>query len=114
MSLAAVTLQLGDYAVMGSMLAGTAGITTVLMLANFKGLGRRVDVVEGRVAEVENRKADKFEWARETLLARGKMDAVANQVAGLDAKLDATVGLAAGVGRLVDELGRWREEHPRG
>lgn len=113
MTLAAVTLQLGDYAVMGGMLAGTATVTTVLMLANVKGLGRRVDVVEGRVADVEKRKADKFEWARENLLARRKMDAVATQLAGLDAKLDASVGVAANVGRLVEELSRWRRENPR-
>lgn len=113
-SLAAVTLELGDYAMLGTMIVVTAGLTTTLLLANIKGLARRIDVVEDRVASIEKSKADKHEWARETLQARHKMEKLSAQVERVDAKLDGNFGVAANIARLVDEMTKWREANAHG
>ena len=104
MTLAAVTLGLQDYAVIGGMMMAA----NVIVLAYLRSLSSRVDRVETRVAAVEKDKVDKHDWAREVVLTRGKMDRVSGQIATLDGKFDATVGVAANVGRLVDELAKRR------
>jgi DNA polymerase II large subunit len=113
-SLAAVTLELGDYAALGTMLAVATSVPAMLLLANVKGLSRRIDVVEDRVGKTEKGKADKHEWARETILARDKMEQLSGQLQRLEAKLDANFGVAANIARLVDEMGKWREAKPHG
>lgn len=130
--LAATTLGLGDYAVIGGMLAMLGGVTTTLMLANIRALGKRVDVVEHRVGKIENckaerrdvervevslvalqkSKADRHEFLRENVIARSKMEKVSGQLEKLDAKLDANFTIGAHVGRLVDELAKFREAKP--
>lgn len=129
--MAEATLSLGDYGAIGAMFAAVAGITTTLLIANIRGLGQRIDVIEHRVAKVERYKADaealtqglrelakgkadKHEFGRENILARDKMGELGQQLARLDAKLDANFGIAAAVNRLADEFGKNREAQSHG
>ena len=111
--MAAISLGLGDYAVIGGMLIALGGLMTTVMMSNVKTLATRIeraetqiDRVDDRVAKVEKAKADKHEWARETLLARSKMEKLSGQIGRVDAKLDANFGIAASVRQLADEIVR--------
>lgn len=114
--LAEMALGLGDYGLIAGMLVGVTSVVVLLVQGNIKALtgmittlGGRVDRVEDQIKEVSKAKADKHEWARETLLARTKMEKLGAQIERLDAKLDANFGIAANVGRLADELVKLRE-----
>ena len=109
MMLGEMALGLGDYGLIATMLGGVTGVVVVLVQGNIKALAGRIDRVEDRVDQIQKGKADKHEWARETLLARGKMGDLAAQISRVDAKLDANFGIAANIGRLVEELVRMRE-----
>jgi len=108
-AISAISLGLGDYGVIGGMMAGVTGI----LLANVRLLGKRIDTIEARVGEMDKGKADKLDWARETMMARGKMARVGEQIAKLDGKLDANFGLGAVITRLTEELAK-RRETPNG
>ena len=135
MTLAEATLTLGDYGVIGGMLLMFCGAITTLTLFTARMQARRIEVVEkrtdgqlidvhhkfdGQVGDLAERvdtrflridrdKADKHEWAREIASARAKMDNLSTQMARMESKLDANFGVAAMVGKLVDELVKHRE-----
>lgn len=109
MILAAMALELGDYAVIGGMLVAIATITTKLMSFYLKSLNERITVVETRVREVEDKKVDKRDWLRDLISTRSKIDKVSEQIAGVHSKLDAEFGIAAAMNRLADSVGKMTE-----
>jgi len=103
--LAEVQLGLGDYAVIGGMMAAINGV----VLAYVRSVSGRVDRMEVRLVDVEKKKTDKFDWARETLLVRGKLNDVSEQIANLSGKFETNIAFAAAFARLADELAELRK-----
>jgi len=112
-----VALQLGDYAIIGTIIAGVVGLSTTLMLHTVKMVAARVGSVEERVGAVEERikdveryKTDKRDWAREELLTRNNIAALHGQMERIEGKLDTAFGMSAAVNRLADQLGKTLEK----
>ena len=104
--LAEMQLGLGDYGIIAGMLAAMNGI----ILAYIKSISGRIDRVEVRLFDVEKKKTDKYDWARETLLARGKLNDLSEQIANLSGKFETNIAFAAAFARLADELAELRKE----
>lgn len=109
-----ITLELSDFAVIGTMLAGFGAVGVVLVQGNIKALVNRIAAAEQRISRVEEaqtKKADKHDWAREILHQRGKMERLSGQMERVEAKLDNNFGLAAQIARLADALEKRRKEN---
>ncbi len=107
MTLASVSLGLGDYTVIAGMLAATTGS----LLFYLKTLTRRVEVVERRADKVTEDKVDRRDWLREALSTRAKVDHLSEQLVGIDRKLDAEWGMAAAVNRVADRIAAAMEKN---
>ena len=106
--LAAMTLEIGDLAVIGGMVGGMMAIPLTLVVFNLKTLTKRVESVEHRIEKVSEKKTDKHEWARETMLTRERLDLISVTIGTIDGKLEAFFGIAASVNRLTEAFEKWR------
>ena len=120
MILSAVALELGDFAVIGALLLGSTSLvlfgvkmvarnlekveTRVEAVEKDKASGRRMQVVEVKVEGLEDKKVNQGEWLRESRSTRAKIDHVGEQVSEMSGKLDAQMGIGAGINRLAENL----------
>lgn len=100
MTLAAVMLGLEDYAVIGGMMVAA----NVIILTYVRSLSSRVDRVENRVAKIEEGKVSHKDWIRIVASQTNRQDRMSRQLAEIGGKLDASVGVAAGLHRIANAV----------
>ena len=98
--IAEITLSLSDFAVIGTMV----GVVATAMLLILRVMVDRVEKVEVRVEDLQKRKTDKHEWAREMLNAREKLETLLTEMAKISGKIDAQFGIASSIDELVDVM----------
>lgn len=108
--LAEMVLTLGDYGVLGTMVAVVGGamwhrtekLDDRLAAVESEKADRRE--VEKRFRDVERGKVDKHAWVRETMRTRDALDKLNAQGSTIEAKIDASHGLAPAINSLAGVL----------
>jgi len=98
--LAEVQLGLGDYAVIGGMMAAINGV----VLAYVRSVSGRVDRMEVRVQKVEQEKVSQKDWLRIVASQANRQNEMGRMLAEMSGKLDATLGITAGLNRIAEAV----------
>jgi hypothetical protein len=97
---AELTLSGGDYGGIAGLLAVFLAIPVTLIVFNLRTLTRRVEVIESAITERVSHK----DWVRVVISQQNRMQEMAQTLATLGGKLDATIGIAGGLKRIGDAL----------
>jgi len=108
-----LSLGLGDYAIIGGMLA----IPVTLVIFNLRSLGERVGKVERekasldhvlrvetRVQDMETRKVGVKDWVRIVASQTNRANRIAEQLATIEGKLDAQMGIGGQLRRIAEAV----------
>ena len=108
-----LSLGLGDYAIIGGMLA----IPVTLVIFNLRSLGERVGKVERekasldhvlrvetRVQDMETGKVGVKDWVRIVASQTNRANRIAEQLATIEGKLDAQMGIGGQLRRIAEAV----------
>lgn len=95
--LAQMSLQAGDY----TLLAALYGLPVMLLVFNLRGLSKRVDRVEDRLKDVEEKKVAHRDWIRVVASQTSRQTQISLQLAELGGKIESTLGVTAGLNRVA-------------
>lgn len=100
MTLATVSLALGDLAAIGSLVAAGTSVTLIYV----RSVAKRVDRIEVEVATVRDVKLDKTDWVRVVAAHTNRQDHMSRQLAELGGKLDMAIGVTAGLNQIAQAV----------
>jgi len=122
-----LSLGLGDYGIIGGMIAVTLSIPTTLLVLTLRSLGERVgkmetgkadrnhiERIETRVEKIEQGKVNTRDWLRVAASQTNRQNRMSEQLSELGAKLDATLGIGAHLGRLTQAVERQTGQESHG
>jgi len=117
----------GDYLAIAGLLGAFVGVPGGILVLMLKGLRSdyvamsadmkvyrtetraELNAVRERIAEVEQAKVDQKDWIRVATSQMNRMNRMSEQLSELSGKLDATMGVGAGIGRIAAAIERQGE-----
>lgn len=107
--LAAIALELGDYAVIGGMILMCLSLPMTLMIYNLRVLSRRIELVEERIEKVGTTRVGHEQWLRIVASQQNRLNAMATQLSELGGKLDASFSIGTGLNRVASAIEKQQE-----